>query len=42
MGGGGLCACPQIERAPLIHWMAERNSEKATRQRTQDMVELYG
>ena len=42
MGDGDLRACPQLERAPLIHWMAERNREKATRQRSQDMVELYG
>ena len=39
MGGGDLIAWPQLDRAPLMHWMAERRREKVRRQRSQDMVE---
>ena len=40
--GGALMAWPQLERAPLIHWMAERSNENVSRQRSQAMVEEYG
>ena len=33
---------PQLERAPLIHWIAERIREKVSLHRNQDRVELYG
>ena len=42
MGGDDLIAWPQLDRAPLMHWMAERRREKVRRQRSQDMVEEYG
>ena len=42
MGGGDLIAWPRLDRAPLMHWMAERRREKVRRQRSQDMVEEYG
>ena len=35
-----LAAWPQLERAPLMHWIADRSSEKVSRQRNQDIVEL--
>ena len=41
MGGGDLAAWPLLERAPLMHWMAERRREKVRRQCNQDMVEEY-
>ena len=37
--GGALMAWPQLERAPLIHWMAERSNENVSRQRSQAMVD---
>ena len=40
--GGALMAWPQLERAPLIHWMAERSNENVSRQCSQAMVEEYG
>ena len=36
--GGTLMAWPQLERAPLMHWMAERSNENVRRQRSQDMA----
>ena len=35
-----LAACPTLERAPLMHWIAERSREKVIRLRSQlSMVE---
>ena len=42
IGGGDLVAWPQPERTPLMHWMADRRSEKVRRQRNQNKVEEYG
>ena len=28
---GRCIACPQLDHAPLMHWMKERNSEKDRR-----------
>ena len=38
MGSGGLVERPQLEWAPLMHWMAEQRRDW---QRSQDMVETY-
>ena len=38
-GGWDLVACPQLERAPLMHCIADRSKEKVSRQCNQDMVE---
>ena len=38
--GRALQAWPWLEREPRIHWMADRNSEKVRRQRSQEMVVL--
>ncbi len=37
--GGALEACPILERAPLMHCMAERRREKVRRQRSQAKVD---
>ena len=34
-----LAACPRQDRAPLIHWMAERMSEKVSLLPSQDIIE---
>ena len=35
-----LAACPTLERAPLMHWIAERSREKVIRLRSQLSVLL--
>ena len=37
-GAGDLAACPQLERAPLMHCIAYRSSENVSRQRNHDIV----
>ena len=39
LGGGDLAVWPQVEQAPLMHWMADWSREKVRPQRNQDMVE---
>ena len=41
MADEDLAAWPLLERAPLMHWTAERRREKVGRQRSQNIVEEY-
>ena len=42
MVGGDLVAQPQLEQAPLMHWIADRRSEKVRQQCNQNKVDEYG
>ena len=42
---GGICdlaACPQLERAPRMHWIPALRRETVSWQRIHDKVALYG